>query len=124
MRKLEHKYSTKNSAGYNCIKLGIYFDDGGYNYFNSQIKPRCFYIGARAINRTDGGGYHVEEYAMFDDSELAQACQNVIIKEVPRFNLKKLESYYNSVDWEAYGDAIEKKDFQYINSIIEKLKSL
>lgn len=123
--RLEHLYKTKKTKEYNTIKMGIYYDLGGYNYFTGIRHPRCFYIGARAVNMADlGDGKHTTEFLLFDDSEIARMCQNVVIDEVKRFNSKKLEKLFNSVDWNEYGEAIENKDYEKIDSIIHNLRKI
>ncbi len=124
MQKLTYNYKTKNTPGYNTIELGIYYEIGGYNYFNYTVKPRCFYIGALAMNMTQCDGYSTKQYAMFDNSELANTCQNVILKEVTRFNNSTLEKMFKAVDWEKYGQAIENKDLEYIKTTIDNLKTI
>ena len=48
---MRYIYKTKNSKDYNVIELGIFYEIGGYSYFTGDKKPRCYYIGAKPVNR-------------------------------------------------------------------------
>lgn len=117
---MEYKYKTKHSKDYNTIELGIDYEIGGINYFTGNEKPRCFYIKARAMNCED----NMSTFLMFDDSELAKRCKNVVLKQVKRNNKKKIEKLFDSVDWDAYGEAIEKNDLEHQQKVVESLRDL
>jgi len=118
-----YNYKTKKTEGYNTIELGFVYELGGMNYFSGTVKPRCYYIGALAFNVTKNNGYSSKEHMMFDDSETARACQNIIIKEVKRKNDKYHAKLLSMVDFEKYGEAIENRDFAHTQGVISKLKN-
>lgn len=121
---MQYNYKTKSSKGYNTIELGIKYEIGGYSYFTSTTKPRCYYLSALACTVTEHQGFKSKEHSLFDDSETARACQNVLIKEVKRANAKYEKKLFEAVDWEKYGEAIEARDFVYMQSVIDKLKRI
>lgn len=118
--RLQYIYKTKNSKTHNSIKVGIDYELGGYNYFTSGKKPRCYYVYATPCNINGAWA----QTTLFDDSELGRACQNIVIKEVERRNVKYQNKLFEAIDWEKYGEAIENKDFDYLEAQIEKMRNV
>lgn len=121
---MKYNYKTKKREGYNTLELGIFYEIGGMNYFSGSLKPRCYYVGALACNVSQHDGYGIKEHMIFDDSETAKACQNIIIREVGRENKKLEKRLFDAIDWEKYGEAIEARDFDYLKSQIDILKNV
>ena len=45
------------------LRIELYYDLGGRNYYSGKNKERGYYVSVQPIKLTDMGGYTMEEYA-------------------------------------------------------------
>lgn len=69
--KIINNSSDKN----NYLKVSIYYDLGGYNYFTYQEKKRGYYISVTPVNRSERNGVIMESVTAFTGYfELLELC--------------------------------------------------
>jgi hypothetical protein len=47
------------------LKIEVFYDKGGMNYFNSSVNKRGYYVSARVVERDSSRGYTIESFMMF-----------------------------------------------------------
>lgn len=82
-------------------KIGIYYDEGGVNYWNYQNKPRGFYFNSHVCEISGG----------FETWTTGQAGDGyILIEEAKRFNAKRLHQLAENA----------KKFAEQINTMLDK----
>ena len=71
--------ATKNENVF--LKVEVYYNLGGMNYFTYKSEPRGYYLSVTPVERIDRGGYFVETQAAFSGYK-------TILKEVKRKSKK------------------------------------
>jgi hypothetical protein len=52
------------------LKMEVYYDKGGMNYFNSKVEPRGYWLSMRQVERdTRENGVVMESYGMFSGAK-------------------------------------------------------
>lgn len=52
------------------LKIEVYYDKGGMNYFNSKVERRGYWLSMRQVERdTREGGIVIESYGMFSGAK-------------------------------------------------------
>ena len=79
----------ENDTTENKLELSIYYEEGGYNYYDSSTTKRGFYASTQAQNVSQReGGYNSVSYSMFGSKGY-----KVLLKEASRFNRNTLNKY-------------------------------
>ena len=67
------------------LKIEVYYDKGGINYFNSKNEPRGYWLSMRQVERDRReNGVVIESYGMFSGAKM-------FLKEVKRYSQKTYE---------------------------------
>lgn len=67
------------------LKIEVYYDKGGMNYFNGKSEPRGYWLSMRQVERDRReNGVVIESYGMFSGAK-------TFLKEVKRFSQKTYE---------------------------------
>lgn len=67
------------------LKMEIYYEKGGMNYFNGKNEPRGYWLSMRQVERkVEDHGVVIESYGMFSGAK-------VFLKEVKRYSQKTYE---------------------------------
>jgi hypothetical protein len=67
------------------LKIEVYYDKGGINYFNSKNEPRGYWLSMRQVEvERQGRGIVIESYGMFSGAK-------IFLKEVKRYSQKTYE---------------------------------
>lgn len=77
----EYLEVKKNSKGFNCIRVRMDYDLGGYNYFEHTPKPRGYYLYVTPMERHVKDGFVTECFTAFKGYKM-------LIKEVKRKSAK------------------------------------
>ena len=52
------------------LKMEIYYDKGGMNYFNGKVEPRGYWLSMRQVERkVEDRGIVIESYGMFSGAK-------------------------------------------------------
>jgi hypothetical protein len=52
------------------LKIEIFYDKGGMNYFNGKVEPRGYWLSMRQVERkVEGRGIVIESYGMFSGAK-------------------------------------------------------
>lgn len=88
------------------IKIEVYYEKGGYNYFTYKTEPRGVYVSVSPVTLEDRpGGYQMESYTAFSGAKFCvkelkrksdKALQEVVAKLEP-----KVEQIARA--WEGWG---------------------
>lgn len=82
-REFDFYYFPKEKLkGGNAIKISVYYDMGGMNYFQGQTEPRGYYF---SFGTVDKGDHH--------ESQMAFSGSKILIQEANKYSpntLKKL----------------------------------
>jgi hypothetical protein len=70
---------------YNALEVSIFYDEGGMNYFTSQVNKRGFYASVLPTLVRKQNGYTSRTITMFEGAK-------VLLLETSRFSQKKLDS--------------------------------
>lgn len=63
-------YAPTDAAGATDIKYSVFYDLGGYNYFNGSRNRRGYYLSVAPVSRSDANdGFIVESFAMFSGTK-------------------------------------------------------
>lgn len=69
------KIIENNKDKNNNLKISVYYDLGGYNYFTHQEKQRGYYISVTPCNYAERNGVFYEEFTAFTGYfELLEPC--------------------------------------------------
>jgi hypothetical protein len=68
----------------NAIKVIMYYDLGGYNYFSSQTKPRGYFINITPVQVSE----HTEMMSLFGKTSGGY----VLLEQTDRYSQKKFDS--------------------------------
>jgi hypothetical protein len=69
------KISNNSKDKNNYLKVSIYYDLGGYNYFTYKEKQRGYYISVTPVIRSERNGVIIESITAFTGYfELLEAC--------------------------------------------------
>ena len=98
---LELKGNAKNCTH---LKVEVYYDLGGMNYFTGRGERRGYYLSVCPVERTERNGFISEGYTAFTGNK-------VLLKEVPRKSKK--------AELEAYRTAEEVNNY-YIDKVLKK----
>ncbi len=53
------------------LKIEVYYDKGGMNYFNSKVEPRGYWLSMRQVNvERQDRGIVIESYGMFSGAKM------------------------------------------------------
>jgi hypothetical protein len=67
------------------LKIEVYYNKGGMNYFNSKNEPRGYWLSMRQVEvERQDRGIVIEKYGMFSGAK-------IFLKEVKRFSQKTFE---------------------------------
>lgn len=55
----------KNNVSVNNLKIEIYYDKGGYNYFTYRQERRGYYVSVTPVERINHGAYYSEKMVAF-----------------------------------------------------------
>ena len=67
------------------LKIEVYYDKGGINYFNGKVEPRGYWLSMRQVERERrDNGIFIESYGMFSGAKS-------FLKEVKRYSQKTYE---------------------------------
>jgi hypothetical protein len=67
------------------LKIEVFYDKGGINYFNSKNEPRGYWLSMRQVERDRReNGVVIESYGMFSGAKM-------FLKEVKRYSQKTYE---------------------------------
>lgn len=67
------------------LKIEVFYDKGGMNYFNGKNEPRGYWLSMRQVERkVEDHGVVIESYGMFSGAK-------TFLKEVKRFSQKTYE---------------------------------
>ena len=67
------------------LKIEVYYDKGGINYFNGKVEPRGYWLSMRQVEREKrDNGIFIESYGMFSGAKS-------FLKEVKRYSQKTYE---------------------------------
>lgn len=47
------------------LKIEVFYDKGGMNYYNGNVNKRGYYVSAKVVERNHERGYTVESFMMF-----------------------------------------------------------
>lgn len=93
MRTIHKDYRpVLNNASCNNLKIHLYYDKGGYNYFSSNAASRGIYLSVTPVTKTKSacGRYSSETVTAFTGTK-------VLLEEKARWS-KSLENYIAVLD--------------------------
>ena len=91
MRTISKYYiPVENNSACNNLKVHLYYDKGGYNYFTVSSEKRGVWLSVSPVNRVEGDGYSSESYTAFSGTK-------VFLQDFARWS-KKVEGYTVSQD--------------------------
>lgn len=82
------------------LKVEVYYNLGGMNYFTYKVEPRGYYLSVTPIERVNRGGYITETCAAFSGYK-------VLLKEVKRKS-KKAETEAEQIAAERMDPIIDR----------------
>jgi len=65
------------------LKVEVYYDKGGMNYFTGGVQRRGLYLSVSPVSRSESGGFATESYTAFTGTKQ-------LVKELKRFSDKVL----------------------------------
>jgi hypothetical protein len=85
MRTIKKEYKLIETSNY--LKIHVYYDKGGMNYFSGNVEKRGIYISVTPVtkNKSECGTYSSEQMTAFTGTKM-------LIEEKARWS-KSLESY-------------------------------
>jgi hypothetical protein len=67
------------------LKIEVYYDKGGMNYFNSKVEPRGYWLSMRQVEiERQGRGIVIESFGLMSGAKM-------FLKEVKRYSQKTYE---------------------------------
>jgi len=67
------------------LKIEVYYDKGGMNYFNSKVEPRGYWLSMRQVNvEGQDRGIVIESFGLMSGAK-------IFLKEVKRYSEKTYE---------------------------------
>ena len=67
------------------LKIEVYYDKGGMNYFNSKVEPRGYWLSMRQVEiERQGRGIVIESFGLMSGAK-------IFLKEVKRYSQKTYE---------------------------------
>jgi len=67
------------------LKIEVYYDKGGMNYFNSKVEPRGYWLSMRQVNvERQDRGIVIESFGLMSGAK-------IFLKEVKRYSEKTYE---------------------------------
>ena len=58
-------YAPTDLEGSTDIKYNVFYDLGGFNYFNGQRNRRGYYLSVTPVTRVQEGAYNTESFGLF-----------------------------------------------------------
>ena len=89
--KIIKRIPVENNPDVNQIKVEVYYDKGGPDYYSGGMTKRGLYLNVKPIKLEDHGGYVTETFMGFSGYKMH-------VLEMGRFNQKKLNDYMPTDD--------------------------
>jgi hypothetical protein len=99
------KYLAVESERATHLKVQLYYDKGGMNYFTGGVQRRGLYLSVSPVSRSESGGFTTESYTAFTGTKQ-------LVKELKRFSDKSLNE--SAVEIFAEGNEIREKLINHV----------
>lgn len=95
-RRITMKHATSDDS--QPIRVSVYFNEGGLNYFNYKTEPKGYWISAEPVKVENG----------FETSRPFSHGSRHFVEETKRYNAKRLEAIFaERASYEWYRPMVE-----------------